>query len=117
MKKGQSPVYFSKVKEARSALAAKALALFEGYEALIKEAIANQEFEVAAQGFQYLLDHMPKDEEGITLLDPSVDKVQKKVSGGGPTIKIGIAVGGLPNNKELPPAVIDITPEDDDDDE
>lgn len=105
--------YFSKVKEARAALAAKSLDLFEQYQTLIKDAIAAQEFEVAQKGLQFLLEHLPKDEDGTTLLDPSIDtkKVEAK-GGGGPTIQIGIALGGKKESPALPAAdVIDIEPD------
>lgn len=110
--KGSKTVYFSKVKEAREAISAKALDLFNTYETLIKDAIAAQDFETASKGLQFLMEHMPKDEDGVSLLETSVDKVAKIEKGSsGPTIKIGIALGGVTAQKELPPAaIIDVEP-------
>lgn len=109
---GSKTVYFSKVKEAREALAAKSLALFEMYETLIKDAIAAQEFDVAAKSLQFLLEHMPKDADGTSLLEAGVDRPRPEAEKGpkGPTIQIGIAFGA-PQQKALPPAVevIDVT--------
>lgn len=108
---GSKTVYFNRVKEAREAIAAKALDLFETYEKLIKEAIAAQQFEVAQKGLQFLMEHMPKDDAGETLLEASVDtkKIEAKGSGG-PTIKIGIALGTA-QKAALPEPVIDVEPE------
>jgi hypothetical protein len=112
--KGSKTVYFSSVKEARDALRAKAMELIDGYMDLITEARAAQELEVAAEGYQFLLKHLPKDEQGITLLDTAVDKVSKEAVGPkGPTIQIGIALGGI-KPKELAPAVIDVEPDSND---
>jgi hypothetical protein len=105
-------VYFSKVKEAREALASKSIELFDTYMVLIKEALAAQEFDVAQRGLQFLMEHIPKDEDGVTFLDPSIDKSDKTSKGpSGPVIKIGFALGGISPQKELPTAVIDVTPE------
>lgn len=104
--KGSKTAYFSKVKEARAALAAKALDLFTMYERLIKDAIEAQDFDTAQKGLQYLLMHMPKDDDGTTLLEPSVDNTPSKEKGSsGPTIKIGVMLGGVNRPPELPPAI------------
>jgi hypothetical protein len=101
---------FSRVREAREAIAAKALELFEGYMKMIKKAEDADQFEVASKGYQFLIEHMPKDEEGRTLIDPSIDKGPTgKVGPVGPQIQIGIA---LTTPKALPPVeVIDVTDE------
>lgn len=104
--KGTKTVYFSKVKEAREALKDKALELFEQYQSLIRDAIAAQDFETASKGLQFLMEHMPKDEDGVALLEPSVDKTPSQNKGNsGPTIKIGVMLGGVPKTPELPPAI------------
>jgi len=107
---GSKTVYFSKVKEAREALAAKSLELFELYQDIIKKAAETENFEVAAKGVEFLLSHMPKDEDGGTLLEPSVDTKKEAAKGNtGPTIQIGIALGGVGEKKALPPAqIIDV---------
>jgi hypothetical protein len=112
---GSKTVYFSSVKEAREALRAKAMELIDGYMELISEARASQELEVAAEGYQFLLKHLPKDEAGVSLLDTTVDFAGGKEASGpkGPTIQIGIALGGV-KPKELAPAVIDVEPNDSD---
>lgn len=98
---------FSKVKQAREALRERANEILDGYLELIKTAQAAEEFQVAAEGYQFLLKHMPKDEEGNLLLEPPIDKGPGGKTGPvGPTIQIGIALGPRPT---LPPAdVIDI---------
>lgn len=105
---GSPTVYFSKVKQAREALREKALELFEGYMVLIKDAHAAQEFEVAADGYQFLMKHLPKDEEGLTLLDAPVDKITKELGPKGPTIQIGIALGPKVEPRALPPIDIEV---------
>lgn len=103
--------YFPKVKEAREALKAKALEIYEMQVRIIDMALAAQEFEVAAKANQFLLEHMPT-EDGIRLLEGSVDKTASDSGPKGPTIQIGIALGSQKVH-ELPPAttVIDVTPD------
>ncbi len=101
---------FPKVKEARELLKQKAADLLAKYERIIDEAIIAQQFEVAAKHVQWLIEHMPE-EDGVRLIDASAAKaveVQGKI---GPSIQIGIALGGM-KPRELPeaPEVIDVTP-------
>lgn len=108
-------VYFPKVVEARAALADKALELFTMYEQLIKDAIAAEEYDTAKQGLEFLIKHMPSSPDEGGMLDPSVDlgpQQSQKALPGVPQIRIGVAIGGMPESKALPPAVIDVTPED-----
>jgi hypothetical protein len=109
--KGTKNVYFSSVKQAREAIREKAMELVEGYMSLIQTAQAAEEFQVAAEGYQFLMKHLPKDEEGNALLDAPIDKgATVKTGPTGPTIQIGIALGPQPAQKALPPVnVIDIT--------
>lgn len=104
---------FSKVKEAREALRGRAESLLDQLELIIKDAHANGEFEIAIEGIKWLIEHMPPDEDGVTILSPSIDKVKLGEKTSGPTINVGFALGGIVNSKALPPAkVIDIKPED-----
>lgn len=100
---------FPRVKEAREALKAKALEIFEFQMRIAKEALEARDFEEANKAIQFLIEHMPKDDDGVTMIDTSVD--QKKVSEGpkGPAIQIGIALAPQ-KPKELPSvSVIDVT--------
>lgn len=107
--KGAKTIYFSKVKEAREKIASEALELYDMYKGLIRDAIASEDFETASKGLQFLMDHIPADNEGTRLLDPSVDKGPTTDKGNsGPVIRIGIALGGVTKIQELPPAIIDI---------
>lgn len=108
--KGSKRVSFPKVLEAREALANKALELFKIYETLIREALAAGEFEVASDALQFLMKHMPKDSNGVSLLETSIDKVSdgRKALPAGPKVQIGIAVGGTPNRIGLPAAQAEI---------
>lgn len=104
--------YFPKVKEARDAIKAKALDLFELQLKLIMEAVNKGEIEAALDANQWLMEHMPN-EDGDRMIDPSGAKAPKEVETGpkGPTIQIGIALGGV-GTKQLPSAnIIDITPD------
>lgn len=103
--------YFGKVKEARQALASKSLELFEMYVQLIRDALAAQEFKTAQKGIQFLMEHLPKDVDGVSFLDTHIDKkVEKDKGSSTPTIQIGIALGGQ-TQKALPQAdVIDVEP-------
>lgn len=103
--KGSKRVYFPKVKEAREALAQKALDLFEGYLKLIQEAQAAQKFEVAAKGYEFLMSHMPKDDDGVTMIDSNIDKGPSSGTGeGGLTVQIGIALATPKVKGALPPS-------------
>lgn len=106
---------FPKVQEARAVLAEKAVDLFNTYDQLIKDALAAGEFSVAKQGLEFLIKHMPKSPEDEGMIDSSVDTAPQAQSAkqlpSAPQIKIGVAIGGMPGAKELPPAVIDVTPE------
>ena len=109
--------YFPKVKEAREALRAKALAIYEMQMKIIAAALAADDFEVAANANQFLMEHMPPDDEGHKMLETSIDKQVVDKGSNIPTIQIGIALGPAPtsNAKQLPPAsklnVIDISDE------
>lgn len=118
MPKSRSKGYFPKVKEARQVLADKAVEILETYVATIKAAQAAGDYEVAAQSLQWLMEHMPEDPEGTTLVDVSVDKVKAAELGGGPNIMIGFKIGGLPEAKALPEPIIEVvavTPKAEDD--
>jgi hypothetical protein len=103
-------VRFPKVREAREALKAKAMEIYELQMKIITEAIAAGDYETAAKANQFLMEHLP-DEDGTSLLNISVDKPKESGDKSGPTIQIGFALGGLPPPKgALPPAVIDVEP-------
>jgi hypothetical protein len=105
--------YFSSVKKAREALKQRAHEILDGYLATIKQAAASGDYESAIKGYQHIMDHMPA-EDGERLIDISVDKVPLDVKGnGGPQVQIGIAIGGLNGQQQLPsptPEVIVIEP-------
>lgn len=102
--------FFPKVKEAREALANKALELFELQMQIARDALANGDFEEANKAVQFLMEHMPDDANGTSLLDSSVDKAAVKTLPAGPAIQIGIALGPKQPTKSLPPVeVIDVT--------
>lgn len=94
--------YFPKVKEAREALQEKAKELYERYDKAILAAMEKGEFETAIKAMQWLMEHFPKGDDGQSIIDTSID--QKKVSekSGGPTINVGIALGGVNAKKALP---------------
>ena len=101
--------HFPKVREAREALKEKALELFEAYLLIIKDAHASGNFEVAAQHMQWLIEHMPKGDDGERVIDESAAKPKSVETPKGPTIQIGIALSPQ-KPKELPSVeVIDVT--------
>lgn len=97
--------YFPSVRKAKAALRERAFELLDGYIAIIKQAAAQGDFETAAKGYQYLLEHMPE-EEGERMLDISIDRPKQAEQKSGHTIQIGFQLGGIPY-KELDTAVID----------
>ena len=100
--------YFSSVRKAREALRERAMELLDGYISVIKQAAAAGDYETAAKGYQHLLEHMPS-EEGTRMIDVGIDKSQPTEQRIGPTIQIGIQLGGTAP-KALPEAIIDVTP-------
>lgn len=103
--------YFPKVKEVRDALRNKALELYQKHLMLIDMAAASGEYEAALKASQWLIEHMPADENGERLIDPSASKpkeIESKQQS--PSIQIGIQLGGLTQPKQLQPSIIDVTP-------
>lgn len=80
---------------------------------LIMQAASAGEYEAALKANQWLIEHSPADSDGVRAIDPSAAK-PKEVEAGpkGPTIAIGISLGGV-NAKQLPVAaqIIDVDPE------
>lgn len=118
-KKSHKKIMYPRVKEAREALANKAKELFELQITIIKGAIAKEDYETASKANQWLIGHVPADKDGLRMVEVDVDKPKEsKGSGGIPSIQIGFKLGGVPDQLALPPAnaeVIDIAPEDDED--
>ncbi len=100
---------FARVREAREALQAKAEKWARDYDRIIDLAIQKGEFEVASEAIQWAFEHMPKD-EGLSVIDQSVDKVQVNTQAAAPPIQFGIVLGGLaatPTQATLPPASVE----------
>lgn len=103
-------VYFPKVQEAKEFLLDKAKAMVELQEKLILEAAAAGEYEAALKANQWLIEHVPADQDGQRVIGPSASKPGEVGEGkSGPTIQIGIAFGGIKEPAALP-EIIDITP-------
>lgn len=112
-----SKTLFPRVKEARELLRSKTVDLLNKYELIIDRAIARGDLEIAETATRWLLEHMPA-EDGERLIDPSATKPPPPpppppavLLPSGPTIQIGIALGGMAETKGLLPAaeVIDVT--------
>lgn len=104
---------FSRVKEARELLKAEAENILKMYMQVIHEARLKGDMETAAKALQWLIEHMPADDEALRMIDISIDKPVQIEAKAGPTIQIGIALGGMSKPKALP-EVIEVKPEDDD---
>lgn len=88
--------HFPKIREARELLLAQAEELIQLKLKIIKDAMAIGQFDVANKAADYLLEHMPPDSKGISILAPSIDKSLPEGSGSkAPQIQIGIALGGI----------------------
>jgi hypothetical protein len=119
MAKAELPVkqrdFFSKVRIARELLKEKSEEILKEYLDVVQKAKDAGDYETAAKSLQWLIEHMPADEEGGRLVEQSVDKKQEVVQTGptGPAIQIGIQVGGvgqkqLPKPSELPAITTEI---------
>lgn len=107
--------FFSSVKKARAALAARSHETYEKLIKIIDMAAAAGDFETAAKYTWMLLEHAPK-EEGVSIIDSSAAKAPAQLDSGprGPVIQIGVKVGGAGNQPALPaPIVIDAEPSSD----
>lgn len=95
--KTQISDYIGKVGAARELLRARAEELLEQFITNAKDAQSSGDHETAAKSLQWLLEHLPADDDGARLVDRSVDKVDKaeKDRFDGPRIQIGLAVGPM----------------------
>lgn len=68
------------------------------------------EFEAAGKMYWNLIEHMPSDNPNERIVDTSVDRVPKQVDSkpSGPVIKIGLALGGLPQQKQLEKKTVEV---------
>lgn len=98
---------FSKVKAARELLRERASEILQQYLAVVAEAQAAGNYEVAAKSLQWLIEHMPREDDGSGVVERSVDKEQQQIQAPtGPAIQIGIQVGGV-TRQTLPAATED----------
>lgn len=110
---GRAKGYFPKVAEARQLLVDEAVEWLKLYKQIAIDAIAAQDFVTAEKVVATVLSHMPEDEETGTLFNTDIDKNREPdvKGGGGPSIQIGVALGGM-ERKALPEiTVTNITPE------
>lgn len=77
-----------------------------------EEALKAGDFKAAAEQTQFLLKHVPKDQDGVRVLDHDVDKkVEGEGKSSGPQVILGIKFGGiLPAKNETPDLVTEGTP-------
>jgi hypothetical protein len=98
---GQNP--FPRLAKVREQLREKAAEIVDLYLENVVDAKESGDHETAAKSLQWLMEHMPADEDGTKLVDHSVDKVPKEKGGySGPSINIGFALGGVKDQKGLP---------------
>ncbi len=100
---------YPKVRAAREALREKGLEIYEKYMLLIDKAMADGEYETAEKSLRFLLEHMPAEDDGTRLVDPSVNKQKKSEKSSGPIVNIGFKIGGT-TPKALPASIIEIEP-------
>jgi hypothetical protein len=93
--------FFTKVAVARQLLREKSEEILSEYMDVITKAKDARDFETAAKALQWLMEHMPADENNERIVDQSIDKKQEVVQKGpsGPAIQIGVIVGGLDKNQ------------------
>lgn len=103
---------FPKSSIARERLMERADEILEAYLAVIAEARQAGDFKTASTALQWLIDHMPRDNGG-PIIDTPASKPKVEEGSKGPSIQIGIALGGV-TPKALPEPIIDITPLDED---
>jgi hypothetical protein len=83
---------FVRIREARELLRQKAAEILDLYMKNALSAHEAGEYETASKSLQWLIEHMPKDEEtGQTVVDTSIDKVSRDGRKGGDRIQILLA--------------------------
>lgn len=100
------------VQKARQALTDRAHEILDRYLKIAEKADAVGNLELAADMYQWLMDHTPA-EDGQHMLDPSVDKKQLETSNKptGPSVYIGLAIGGVNVPQlALSESIIDVEP-------
>jgi hypothetical protein len=94
--------FFTKVKVARDLLRDQADVILRDYLDVVNKARDAGEYETAAKALQWLIEHMPSEDDGTRIIDTSVDKDMKPVvQEQRPAIQIGIQVGGVRAPNEL----------------
>lgn len=100
---------FPRVREAREALRAKAMEIYETQMRIVAEALAAQEYEVAAKANQFLMAHLPPDSDGTRLIDADIDAPGRPGRDAmGPSIQIGFQLGGMTAPPKALPTVIEL---------
>lgn len=94
--------FFTKVRVARELLREKAEDILNEYLDVMKKASDAGDYETASKGYQWLIEHMPEDDEGKRMIDGHVDKAKQIEAPSGPRVQIGIQVGGVQQPKALP---------------
>lgn len=95
---------FSKVKAARELLREKAESIINEYLDVAMRAKEVGDYKTATQALQWLLEHMPSEEDGTKVVDTGVDIKQPvvEVKNDRPAIQIGIQVGGIAKGQIAP---------------
>jgi len=94
--------FFTKVKIARELLREQADTILKDYLDVVSKARDAGEYETAAKALQWLIEHMPSEDDGTRILDTGIDKeVKPQQQDNRPAIQIGIQVGGVAPQKQL----------------
>lgn len=99
--------YFNKSIIARKILAERAEEILAKYLKVLDDAQKMGEYDVAAKGYQWLIDHMPADSDGTRLVNTSVDKAVDAPKQAPPSVQIGIQLGGVRPQKALPDITVE----------
>lgn len=95
-------VVFPRVKEAREALREKALEIFQAYYSIALDAHAKGDSKAALEALRWLMEHMPRTDDGDSIVDSSAAKPVQTEGQSGPIIQIGFKLGGVNEPKLLP---------------
>ena len=109
-------IRLSSVQKAREIYAEKAALALQLFFKNIKRAMEAGDHETVSKALQWYMEHAPKAESGDRLLEPGIDSKSshQPVVQQGPTIHLGVRLGGAPQQALLPAQnVIDLQPEQD----
>lgn len=105
----EKPREFASLRKVRERMQSRADEALDIFFNNLRNAGIAQDYDVVQKGIEWYFAHIGKDTEGETVISQSIDAVKQVEGQKGPIIQVGVAIGGVTKQKELPAAeVIDL---------